>query len=527
MSKNLLKKRLNLFKLAVESETDLELIKAISFHGIPEKGNYRPIIWKLLLNYLPPERKDWKSDLRKNREFYWQFKKEVIKPDFLQVFQLMYYSESSYCFEEDEDIEKMKEEMCLNEFKKVKEDRKLMFEVYKDVGRTRTNMNFFRAHENNEGYEQEKEIFQKKKSLHRHSLLKKKKKKKEEEKEKKNRKKKSKSSINNEIRSNGNDEKNKKDTIKQKKKEMNKKNVNEHLDGKEKETQKEKNNLKKKEEKEMEKKEKESDTIEQEIEKETEQEKEQQTEQEQEQEKEEEQEQEKEKEKEKEQEKEQENGEKEKEKVISKEKDQKNKNKIPNRVLNLCELLYLYAKFNPGIGYVQGMNEILAPIYYIFATDESEQKKHVEPDSFFCFNNIMSEISNFFCMGIDNTSEGINASMTKIDLTLKKIDYGLWKYLRKLQILPHYYCFRWVSLLFSQEFTMPDLVRLWDTLLSDPNRFEFVTYISVAMVICVKDQIMDSEYSATLSLLQNYPKLISIDEILLKAVDISTKLRKN
>lgn len=32
-------------------------------------------------------------------------------------------------------------------------------------------------------------------------------------------------------------------------------------------------------------------------------------------------------------------------------------------------ILFLYAKLNPGQGYVQGMNEIVGPIYYVFASD--------------------------------------------------------------------------------------------------------------------------------------------------------------
>lgn len=32
-------------------------------------------------------------------------------------------------------------------------------------------------------------------------------------------------------------------------------------------------------------------------------------------------------------------------------------------------ILFLYAKLNPGQGYVQGMNEIIGPIYYTFARD--------------------------------------------------------------------------------------------------------------------------------------------------------------
>ncbi|KAG8301968.1 hypothetical protein J6590_041404 [Homalodisca vitripennis] len=36
-------------------------------------------------------------------------------------------------------------------------------------------------------------------------------------------------------------------------------------------------------------------------------------------------------------------------------------------------LLFLYAKLNPGQSYVQGMNEIIGPIYYAFACDPSTE----------------------------------------------------------------------------------------------------------------------------------------------------------
>jgi TBC1 domain family member 13 len=32
-------------------------------------------------------------------------------------------------------------------------------------------------------------------------------------------------------------------------------------------------------------------------------------------------------------------------------------------------ILFIFSKLNPGISYVQGMNEICGPIYYTFATD--------------------------------------------------------------------------------------------------------------------------------------------------------------
>ena len=38
-------------------------------------------------------------------------------------------------------------------------------------------------------------------------------------------------------------------------------------------------------------------------------------------------------------------------------------------------ILFIYAKLNPGIAYVQGMNEIVGPLYYTFATDPSSEWK--------------------------------------------------------------------------------------------------------------------------------------------------------
>lgn len=36
-------------------------------------------------------------------------------------------------------------------------------------------------------------------------------------------------------------------------------------------------------------------------------------------------------------------------------------------------ILLLFSKLNPAIRYVQGMNEVLAPILYVFSTDTNEK----------------------------------------------------------------------------------------------------------------------------------------------------------
>lgn len=42
-------------------------------------------------------------------------------------------------------------------------------------------------------------------------------------------------------------------------------------------------------------------------------------------------------------------------------------------------ILFIYAKLNPGQGYVQGMNEIIGPIYYTLASDSNPEHKRTLP----------------------------------------------------------------------------------------------------------------------------------------------------
>ena len=49
------------------------------FTGIPEAAGLRPIYWKILLGYLPPDRSKWDKVLKKNRDQYWELRQELFK----------------------------------------------------------------------------------------------------------------------------------------------------------------------------------------------------------------------------------------------------------------------------------------------------------------------------------------------------------------------------------------------------------------------------------------------------------------
>mmetsp|Transcript_2875 Transcript_2875/g.9033 ORF Transcript_2875/g.9033 Transcript_2875/m.9033 type:complete len:611 (+) Transcript_2875:143-1975(+) len=186
----------------------------------------------------------------------------------------------------------------------------------------------------------------------------------------------------------------------------------------------------------------------------------------------------------------------------------------------LRRILFIYAKLNPGIAYVQGMNEILGPIYYVFASDQTELfAGHAEADAFFAFTQVMSEIMNNFCETLDHSSLGIKAQLNALNQLLKRHDFELWNDLEQKGIDPQFYSFRWLTLLLSQEFELPDVLRLWDSLFADPKRYQFLQYVCIAMITRIRHQIIGRSFADNLKLLQHYP-LTDIREILQSAVQL-------
>lgn len=169
-------------------------------------------------------------------------------------------------------------------------------------------------------------------------------------------------------------------------------------------------------------------------------------------------------------------------------------------------MLFIYAKLNSGQGYVQGMNEIIGPIYYVFASND-EHAEFAEADCFWCFTALMSEIRDFFIKSLDESETGIRGMMNKLSKMLEKKDLSVFNRLKEQGIFPQYYSFRWLSLLLSQEFDLPDVLRLWDSILADENRFEYLIYVCCAMIVLVRDQILENDFEHNVKLLQNFPSM--------------------
>ncbi|KAF9606179.1 hypothetical protein IFM89_023634 [Coptis chinensis] len=174
----------------------------------------------------------------------------------------------------------------------------------------------------------------------------------------------------------------------------------------------------------------------------------------------------------------------------------------------LRRILIIFAKLNPGIRYVQGMNEVLAPLFYVFRNDPDEENAaSAEADTFFCFVELLSGFRDHFCQQLDNSVVGIRSTITKMSQLLKEHDEELWRHLEiTTKVNPQFYAFRWITLLLTQEFNFADSLHIWDTLLSDPEGpQETLLRVCCAMLVLIRRRLLAGDFTSNLKLLQHYP----------------------
>ena len=76
----------------------------------------------------------------------------------------------------------------------------------------------------------------------------------------------------------------------------------------------------------------------------------------------------------------------------------------------------------------------------------------------------------------------------------------------------------------SQEFPLPEVLRIWDSLLTDESRSKFLIDVCVAMILLIRQDILTNEFPENMKLLQNYPTSMDVHVILSKAASLSSNI---
>lgn len=175
----------------------------------------------------------------------------------------------------------------------------------------------------------------------------------------------------------------------------------------------------------------------------------------------------------------------------------------------LGRILFLFSKLNSG--YVQGMNELLAPLYYTLFHDAIDGH-FVEADAFFAFTAVMQEQRDMFCKSLDDSREGMRGRLDLVQQLLERERPAVAAHMKKFAVKIDFFALRWMMLVFAQEFDMPSIQVLWDAIFADTNRKgglqrgpSLVHFVALAMIDKVKEAILAGDFIDIMRILQRFP----------------------
>ena len=203
-----------------------------------------------------------------------------------------------------------------------------------------------------------------------------------------------------------------------------------------------------------------------------------------------------------------------------------------NNYDTLRRILFLYANEHSDVHYIQGMNEIIAIIFYIFSKDDNPFiEKYKESDSYFIFEKLMEEIKDIFIMENINYSQlFIKEQIEQIKKILKKIDSELINYFQDIGVEIDNFVMRWLLVLFAQEFTMDVAVNFYDRVFTQKNKIKFICYISAAIIEKNRNTLIKLDNGGIMEWaqeLQNQMNEIDITNIVQLALKIQKQYNKN
>eukprot|EP00179_Madagascaria_erythrocladioides_P008908 CAMPEP_0198324390 /NCGR_PEP_ID=MMETSP1450-20131203/12417_1 /TAXON_ID=753684 ORGANISM="Madagascaria erythrocladiodes, Strain CCMP3234" /NCGR_SAMPLE_ID=MMETSP1450 /ASSEMBLY_ACC=CAM_ASM_001115 /LENGTH=506 /DNA_ID=CAMNT_0044028185 /DNA_START=88 /DNA_END=1604 /DNA_ORIENTATION=- len=311
----------------------------------------------------------------------------------------------------------------------------------------------------------------------------------------------------------------------------------------------------------------------------------------------------------------------------------------------MLRLLLIHSKEYDGIGYRQGMHELLATIVYVLhtqtaapkatkkskggddgsaATTATEQEtqlldmaldeRYLEADAYALFENLMAVVGQWYSTGADvlsprprkhggeagggggvderlgalgaaalpggtekakaaaraeamaearrrrHAEQQLNAVVIKSNeiqgTLLRKLDPELASYLEALSVQPQLYALRWLRLLFGREFHLEDTIVVWDALfaygdgshqlkkskkksasstaaataaaasaapkLGPPTQFLLVDYFAVAMLLYIREQLLEFDLGRLLQRLKTFPPVEDVSNLVALAVQHHT-----
>ncbi|CAD8182847.1 unnamed protein product [Paramecium octaurelia] len=164
-------------------------------------------------------------------------------------------------------------------------------------------------------------------------------------------------------------------------------------------------------------------------------------------------------------------------------------------------ILYIYCRLHPNIGYISGMNYLLAPIVNVI------QK---EADCYYCFELLMEKQQHLLLQS--DHQKGLKATMKSFDELIKKQEPQIYDHVNELGIILSHNFVRWFITLFASDLDIQLVIELWDRMLVQEYQ-EYQFKIILELLRALKGKILKSNINQFLELIsftnENQVKLIN------------------
>ncbi|CAI2170206.1 7948_t:CDS:10 [Funneliformis geosporum] len=178
-----------------------------------------------------------------------------------------------------------------------------------------------------------------------------------------------------------------------------------------------------------------------------------------------------------------------------------------NKNLELMkDILMTYNFYNKDLGYVQGMSDLLAPLFVVMRN---------EVTAFWAFVGFMNRMkSNFY-----RDQSGMRKQLLTLNHLIQFMDPQLYKHLQKTDSLNLFFCFRWILVWFKREFKWDEVLFLWEVLWSDYLSSQFHLFVALAILDKHRMVIMENlqQFDEILKYVNDLSTTITLDETLLRA----------
>jgi hypothetical protein len=205
----------------------------------------------------------------------------------------------------------------------------------------------------------------------------------------------------------------------------------------------------------------------------------------------------------------------------------------PRVMQTLERVLYVWAVRHPACGYVQGMNDLVLPFLHVSLTSlmsrcgngqdltslterdvdrlfdtttcALETWMEMEADLYWMSSKMLNGIQENFTYN----QAGVHQMVRKLERIVQQVDPTLWQHLENnLQIPFNQFAFRWMNCLLTREFGMRQVLRLWDTYLSEESVDVNTLHVFVCSALLLRFRqylVRGYDFSDAMTFLQNLP----------------------